>query len=265
MVVLLGPSGLGQDDDPRRRSPGSSRSRAGEIRIGGRVVAGPGAPEPPDRRDVAVVFQNSALWPHLLGARHRRLPAPAGRRVRLRVARRGAPDPRAVRARRLWPIGVPPSCRAASSSGSGSAGRSPAAPPSTCSTSRRRISTGRSGITSSTEIATARRERAPRAIYATHDTSRRRRSRSPTGWRLIRAGRLVQIGSPARGLRGARRWLGRPDDRPGERARCGRGRGRRRPGRAHVGGVACTGRAPPRATSRTRAGSPPRPARLGDD
>jgi ABC-type Fe3+/spermidine/putrescine transport system ATPase subunit len=38
---------------------------AGSIELGGRVVAGDGRCLPPERRDLGVVFQSAALWPHL--------------------------------------------------------------------------------------------------------------------------------------------------------------------------------------------------------
>jgi iron(III) transport system ATP-binding protein len=38
---------------------------SGTLAIGGSTVAGNGRPVPPERRDLAVVFQNYALWPHL--------------------------------------------------------------------------------------------------------------------------------------------------------------------------------------------------------
>jgi ABC-type Fe3+/spermidine/putrescine transport system ATPase subunit len=64
MVVLLGPSGSGKTTILAAVA-GFLPIRTGEIRIGGRVVASPDRSEPPERRDVAVVFQGAALWPHL--------------------------------------------------------------------------------------------------------------------------------------------------------------------------------------------------------
>ncbi|MBA2719394.1 MAG: ABC transporter ATP-binding protein, partial [Chloroflexi bacterium] len=64
MVVLLGPSGSGKSTILGAIA-GFVPIRSGVIRIGGRVVAGDGRHEPPERRDVGVVFQGSALWPHL--------------------------------------------------------------------------------------------------------------------------------------------------------------------------------------------------------
>ena len=64
MVVLLGPSGSGKTTILAAIA-GFVPIRGGELRIGGRVVATARHHEPPERRDVAVVFQNAALWPHL--------------------------------------------------------------------------------------------------------------------------------------------------------------------------------------------------------
>jgi ABC-type Fe3+/spermidine/putrescine transport system ATPase subunit len=64
MVVLLGPSGSGKTTILAAIA-GFLPIRSGELRLAGRVVAGPGRHDPPERRDVAVVFQGAALWPHL--------------------------------------------------------------------------------------------------------------------------------------------------------------------------------------------------------
>lgn len=64
MVALLGPSGSGKSTMLSALA-GFIPIRSGEILIGGRVVASAGRHEPPERRDVAVVFQGYALWPHL--------------------------------------------------------------------------------------------------------------------------------------------------------------------------------------------------------
>jgi ABC-type Fe3+/spermidine/putrescine transport system ATPase subunit len=64
MVVLLGPSGSGKTTILAAIA-GFLPIRSGELRLAGRLVAGSGRYEPPERRDVAVVFQGAALWPHL--------------------------------------------------------------------------------------------------------------------------------------------------------------------------------------------------------
>jgi iron(III) transport system ATP-binding protein len=64
VLALLGPSGSGKST-LLHAVAGFLEPRAGSVRLGGTTVAGHGRPVPPERRDVAVVFQNYALWPHL--------------------------------------------------------------------------------------------------------------------------------------------------------------------------------------------------------
>ena len=59
-VVLLGPSGCGKST-LLRMIAGLEEINGGEISIGGRVVNG----VPPKERDIAMVFQNYALYPHM--------------------------------------------------------------------------------------------------------------------------------------------------------------------------------------------------------
>jgi len=77
-VVLVGPSGCGKTTTMRMIA-GLEAITAGSIRIGGRDVVG----MIPRERDVAMVFQNYALFPHMnvfgnmaFGMRLRRLPKP---------------------------------------------------------------------------------------------------------------------------------------------------------------------------------------------
>jgi iron(III) transport system ATP-binding protein len=64
VLALLGPSGSGKST-LLHAVAGFLVPSAGSVRLGGRDVAGNGRPLPPERRDVAVVFQNYALWPHM--------------------------------------------------------------------------------------------------------------------------------------------------------------------------------------------------------
>lgn len=66
VVCLLGPSGCGKST-LLRIAAGLERLQAGRISIDGRVVADPAAGVwvPPERRHVGLVFQDSALFPHL--------------------------------------------------------------------------------------------------------------------------------------------------------------------------------------------------------
>ncbi len=60
MIVLVGPSGCGKSTTLRMVA-GLEEISGGEIRIGGRLVND----LPPKNRDVAMVFQNYALYPHM--------------------------------------------------------------------------------------------------------------------------------------------------------------------------------------------------------
>lgn len=64
LACLLGPSGCGKTT-VLRAIAGFHPLSLGEIRIGGRTVARPGFDIAPERRKVGMVFQDSALFPHL--------------------------------------------------------------------------------------------------------------------------------------------------------------------------------------------------------
>jgi iron(III) transport system ATP-binding protein len=66
LVTLLGPSGCGKTTTLRCIA-GLERAERGEIRIGGRLVASAERRVflPPNRRDIGMVFQSYALWPHM--------------------------------------------------------------------------------------------------------------------------------------------------------------------------------------------------------
>src|SRR3712207_6231807 len=59
-VILVGPSGCGKST-LLRMIAGLENITGGEIRIGERVVNN----MPPKERDIAMVFQNYALYPHM--------------------------------------------------------------------------------------------------------------------------------------------------------------------------------------------------------
>jgi len=63
-LVLLGPSGSGKSTLIRCLA-GIERPSAGSISIGGATVASANRNTPPERRDLAMVFQDFALWPHM--------------------------------------------------------------------------------------------------------------------------------------------------------------------------------------------------------
>jgi ABC-type Fe3+/spermidine/putrescine transport system ATPase subunit len=64
VVALLGPSGSGKST-LLNAIAGFLTPASGTIRLRQGVVADAQRAEPPERRDVGVVFQNYALWPHL--------------------------------------------------------------------------------------------------------------------------------------------------------------------------------------------------------
>lgn len=64
-LVLLGPSGSGKTTLLRSLA-GIERITAGRIAIGELVVADGRTHVPPERRDLSMVFQDYALWPHMV-------------------------------------------------------------------------------------------------------------------------------------------------------------------------------------------------------
>jgi iron(III) transport system ATP-binding protein len=64
LVCLLGPSGCGKTT-ALRLIAGFIEPSAGEILFGDRVVSAPGRTVPPEQRNVSMVFQTLALWPHM--------------------------------------------------------------------------------------------------------------------------------------------------------------------------------------------------------
>ena len=64
IACLLGPSGAGKTT-LLRCIAGFERPGQGEIRINGREVSGPAGHVPVEQRQVGMVFQDYALFPHL--------------------------------------------------------------------------------------------------------------------------------------------------------------------------------------------------------
>ena len=64
VTCLLGPSGCGKSTTLRMIA-GVERADAGEVRLDGVTVAGPGVHVPPEVRSVGLMFQDFALFPHL--------------------------------------------------------------------------------------------------------------------------------------------------------------------------------------------------------
>jgi iron(III) transport system ATP-binding protein len=71
ITALVGPSGCGKTT-LLRAIAGFETPAAGTIRLAGETVSGPGAWVPPERRQVGMVFQEGALFPHLDVARNLR-------------------------------------------------------------------------------------------------------------------------------------------------------------------------------------------------
>jgi len=64
LVCLLGPSGCGKTTTLRLVA-GFVEPSEGEIVVGGRTVSSPARTEPPERRNMSMIFQSYALWPHM--------------------------------------------------------------------------------------------------------------------------------------------------------------------------------------------------------
>jgi len=80
LVSLLGPSGCGKTTTLRLVS-GFVVPDGGSIRVAGQVMSSAGRVVPPEKRDMSMIFQSYALWPHLTvaenvayGLKLRRLP-----------------------------------------------------------------------------------------------------------------------------------------------------------------------------------------------
>ena len=63
-ICLLGPSGCGKTTTLRMVA-GFLEPDEGEIRVGGKVISRPGAVVPPERRNMGMIFQSYAVWPHM--------------------------------------------------------------------------------------------------------------------------------------------------------------------------------------------------------
>jgi iron(III) transport system ATP-binding protein len=63
-VCLLGPSGCGKTTTLRMIA-GFLQPDGGEIRVGGKVVSSVQAVVPPERRNMSMIFQSYAVWPHM--------------------------------------------------------------------------------------------------------------------------------------------------------------------------------------------------------
>jgi iron(III) transport system ATP-binding protein len=64
LVCLLGPSGCGKTTTLRLIA-GFVEPSEGEVRVGDRLVSSPSATLPPEKRNMSMIFQSYALWPHM--------------------------------------------------------------------------------------------------------------------------------------------------------------------------------------------------------
>jgi len=64
LACLLGPSGCGKTTTLRLIA-GFIEPSAGEIRVGDQIVSSPARTVPPERRNMSMIFQSYALWPHM--------------------------------------------------------------------------------------------------------------------------------------------------------------------------------------------------------
>ncbi len=64
LVCLLGPSGCGKTTTLRLLA-GFIAPDAGEIHVGGKRVSSPAKTLPPESRNMSMIFQSYALWPHM--------------------------------------------------------------------------------------------------------------------------------------------------------------------------------------------------------
>jgi iron(III) transport system ATP-binding protein len=63
-ICLLGPSGCGKTTTLRMLA-GFVAPDAGEIRVDGRTLSSPASVVPPERRNMGMIFQSYAVWPHM--------------------------------------------------------------------------------------------------------------------------------------------------------------------------------------------------------
>jgi iron(III) transport system ATP-binding protein len=64
LVCLLGPSGCGKTTTLRLIA-GFVEPSAGEILVGDKLISSPASTVPPERRNMSMIFQSYALWPHM--------------------------------------------------------------------------------------------------------------------------------------------------------------------------------------------------------
>ena len=211
MLALLGPSGSGKST-LLNVIAGFISIRSGEIALGTRLVATPNRADPPERREVAFVFQDYGLWPHLTALDTVAYP------LRRRGVRKEAA--RAQAQLILDRLGI-----------GGLADRKPAQ---LSGGEQQRVGLGRALARQAVlylfdeptahldahlrdvflgVIAARRRETGAAAIYATHDAAEALGLADRVA--LLVEGRLIQVGTPAAALYRTGERSGREADRSG--------------------------------------------------
>ena len=196
LMVLVGPSGSGKTTALRMLA-GLEEVDAGAICIGERDVTD----VPPKDRDVAMVFQNYALYPYLTVAANIALPAQdgGGQEGRARAAR--ARGRRAARARRATSSASRRSSRAASASAWRWAGRSSAQPSVFLMDEPLSNLDAKLRVQMRADIAALQARLGTTTVYVTHDQA----EAMTLGHRVavLDHGRLQQCRNAARALRAA--------------------------------------------------------------
>ena len=188
-VILVGPSGCGKST-LLRMIAGLEEITAGEIRIGSRVVNGVA----PKERDIAMVFQSYALYPHMTVEQNMAfsLQLKARRRGRRCKPRSGAPPTSS--ACRTCSRAIPRNCRAVSVSVSRWGEPSCAILRSFSSTSRSPISTPSLRVQMRGEIKSLHQRLGDHDVYVTHDQIEAMTMADQIV--VMNHGRIEQIGAP---------------------------------------------------------------------
>ena len=195
IVVLLGPSGCGKTTTLRCVA-GLEHPTAGTITIGGRVVSAPehGMLLPPRLRNIGMVFQSYAVWPHMTvrqnvdyPLKHRKIGASRCRPQGGRSA--GAGRPLRIRRPRRWSR-----CRADRCSAWRSRAASSTARSSCCSTSRLSNLDAKLRLRLRDDLRRIIKQAGMTALYVTHDQAEAVVLGDRIG--VMRDGKLLQMGTP---------------------------------------------------------------------
>ena len=114
LVCLLGPSGCGKTTTLRLIA-GFVEPSAGEIRVGDKLISSPAHSLPPERRNMSMIFQSYALWPHMTVAENIVYGLKLRKMDRDTIDRSSTPSS-PPRGWRRWPSAIRANCPAASSS-----------------------------------------------------------------------------------------------------------------------------------------------------